>query len=108
MFDLQQDAVLQGNVQSAGQVLVELLKEHLIPFFILPIVLRIFLLNAVIGQMAGFVLEIINMIRLGGSPQHALSVEVDIVLVIHQDPASASRQEQSLEFSKVPSHQASI
>lgn len=89
LFDLQQDAALQAGVQSTGQVLAELGKEHLVPFLILPIVLWVFLLNAVIGQMAGFVLEIVNMIGFWCSAQHTLAVEVDVVQVVYQDPASA-------------------
>lgn len=88
MFDLNQNAVFQGNVQSTGQVLVELLKEHLIPFFVLPVILGVFLLNAVVGQMARLVLEVVHVIGLRRRAQHTLLIEVDVVLMVHQDPAS--------------------
>ena len=63
-------------------------KNIAFPFFILPIVLWVLLLNAVISQVAGFILEIIHLIRFWSSLQDTLTIEVDIKLTVHQDPAS--------------------
>lgn len=43
---------------SVQQVQPELIKEHLVPLLISPVVLGVLLLDAVVGQVAGHVLEV--------------------------------------------------
>lgn len=45
--------------------------------------------------MAGFVLEISTVIRFGRGPQDTLSVEVDIILMIHKNPAPEGQENKS-------------
>ena len=51
-----------------------------------------------IGQVAGFILEIIHMIWFWSSPKDTLSIEVDIKLMIHQDPASAKSKKKKTHY----------
>lgn len=69
------------------KVMPKLIKEHLIALFIASIVRRMLFLDAVIGQVAGHVLEVCTVVGLRGRPQHPFSIQVDIVLVVHQHPA---------------------
>lgn len=59
---------------SVQQVQPELIKEHLVPLLVSPVVLGMLLLDAVVGQVAGHVLEVRAVVRLRGSPQHTLPV----------------------------------
>lgn len=65
----------------------ELIKEHLVALLVAAVVLRVVLLDAVVGQMARHVLQVRAVVRLRGSPQHALAIQVDVVLMVHQHPA---------------------
>lgn len=46
------------------QVQLELVKEHLVAFLISPVVLRVLLLDAVVSQVTGHVLQIRAVVRL--------------------------------------------
>lgn len=59
---------------SVQQVQPEFIKEHLVPLLISSVVLGVLLLDAVVGQMAGHVLEVRAVVGLRGSPQHTLPV----------------------------------
>lgn len=65
----------------------EFIKEHLVALLIPPKVLRVVFLDAVVGQMARHVLQVRAVVRLRGSPQHTLAIQVDVVLMVHQHPA---------------------
>ena len=72
---------------SGEQVLPELVEEHFVSCLVAAIVMRVLLLNAVIGQVAGHVLEVGAVVGLRGSPQHTFSVKVDVVLMVYEHPA---------------------
>lgn len=72
---------------SVEQVQTKLVKEHLVAFLIATVVLGVLLLDAVVGQVAGHVLEVGAVVRLRGGPQHALPIQIDVVMVVHKDPA---------------------
>lgn len=72
------------NVQ---QVVSELVKEHLIALLVAAIILRVLFLDAVIGQVASQVLQVCAVVGLGRRPQHSLTVQVDVVLMVHKHPA---------------------
>ena len=71
----------------AQQVLPELVEEHLVALLVAAIVLRVLFLDAVVGQVAGHVLEVGAVVGLRGRPQHTLPVKVDVVLMVHEHPA---------------------
>lgn len=52
-----------------------------------------------IGQVAGFVLEISTVIWFGRGPQDTLSVEVDIILMIHKNPAPGGQKKPNSSLS---------
>lgn len=92
LLDLRQDRGLHGNIVNTQQVPSELIKKHLIALLIAPIVLRMILLDAVIGQVAGHILEVRAIIGLWGGPQNTLAIKVDVVLMVNKHPAPKLRE----------------
>ena len=68
---------------SVQQVKPEFIKEHLVPLLVSSVVVGVLLLDAVVGQMAGHVLEVGAVVGLRGGPQHSLLVQIDVVLMVH-------------------------
>lgn len=87
MLDLGQDGGLQGYIVIIQEVHPKFIKKHLVPFLVSSVILRVLHLNAVVGQMARHVLEVRAVVRLRGRPQHTFSVQIDIVLMVHEHPA---------------------
>ncbi len=73
------------------QVLSELIKEHLVALLIAAVVLRVLLLDAVIGQVTGHVLQIRAVVGLRRRPQHSLTVQVDIILMVYKHPTPTDK-----------------
>jgi len=87
VLDLRQHGGLQRDVVRVQQVQPELVEEHLVAVLVAAVVVRVLLLDAVVGQVAGHVLQVGAVVGLGGRPQNALPVQVDVVLMVHEHPA---------------------
>lgn len=61
----------------------EFIEEQLVALLVSSVVLRVLLLDAVVGQVARHVLEVRAVVRLRGRPQHTLAIQIDVVLMVH-------------------------
>lgn len=58
LLDLRYYGGLQSDIVTVQQVQPELIEEHLVPLLVSPVVLGVLLLDAVVGQVAGHILEV--------------------------------------------------
>lgn len=61
----------------------EFIEENLIALLVSSVVLRVLLLDAVVGQVARHVLEVRAVVWLRGRPQHTLAIQIDVVMMVH-------------------------